>query len=237
MKAFVPISLLHIILSIKNLKMYQMSSAFSGVLESSNAILTMEHTKNKWLITMHIVSKWHIKVIEMKGTSRSSRHFNVMPPNWKLLSGTTALYLKRSSLNHTQAPCSWSLICPHSESHKWLMSACWGRSTEDELSAVGPALSMQGSDSASSVLCKTYSRHHHQCHVIISLIENTMNAVCQNVKINCVNDANTQNKNSKTTAKDVSPNINWTQAGEITSRQQRNGPICCCLTLFAASTL
>jgi len=31
------------------------------------------------------------------------------------------------------------------------------------------------------------------------------------------------------------PNINRTQAAEITTWQQRNGPVCSCVTLFAAS--
>jgi len=44
-----------------------------------------------------------------------------------------------------------------------------------------------------------------------------------------------QNEKNKTRAKDVLPNIDRTQAAEIAPWQRRNGPVCWCLTLFAAS--
>jgi len=46
-----------------------------------------------------------------------------------------------------------------------------------------------------------------------------------------------QKKQKKTRAKDVLPNTSRTQAAEITPMQRRNGPVCCCMTLFAANAL
>ena len=56
------------------------------------------------------------------------------------------------------------------------------------------------------------------------------------LKFPCIVSTYTFTASVKTRAKDVLPNSNRTQAAKVApSQQQWNGPVCCCMTIFAAS--